>query len=1530
MKTKARRISTLITLVLLVAVMVFGVVAIPAFAAEETKEQSGFFTKDPKDPSTYAYSMAVVGDTQTLSDSDYNNRNTDGYVKRMDTLYNWISNNIEAKKIGLVLGLGDIVENWENPLDFPTYEGKEEGNQSIWEWENAGRVFNAYLEDANGVKVPYTLVRGNHDSDNAYNAFIASSVMSDYRAQYSGENAGFYVDSKGKTKYDTSFMKLTLGTTNWLVITLDWGVTERELDWAAELISTNSGHRVILTMHNYLFHDRTVDSVTGSAASAMPNPNWDYNTDMLANNKTAENPEGPVYNADGIWERLASRYENIDLVLSGHVPNDAPQRSQLVGANGKTITQILIDPQSMDLAAKNTSGTGMVAMLYFNDDGSLADTQWDEKTVDLEWYSTIKDKYFKTANQYTLNLDLYDGGVKTENYGTIPAEYADEKTYPFVVFGHDTDIDEYFFLGAYNSWTQAYSSLGVIAGTSGKDALGCILLRDDYVFEDSTYQLHRVSLKSVTLDLGGNTVTTTTNNTPFFASNVATENSYVMNVLNGTFVNGSEYRAFITTGCDAGSNGSSFTYNFSGVTFKFAENAATTKLVAETFTMDKGNLTNTQYLNFDNCTFDLTNKPDKTVTLFSMCEDNSGSYTTQNAHINITNSSVVGDVTNVVAVKKNDTDSFKAEIGGDAQFVGEYGFVPSNVMSNASTNPFVFFNGDAANGYIYYSAGKLSSLRKKTTSATSATTIDDYANYVGKTACLIAENYTLATAINPLYIDGEFVIDLCGNTLSRNGAYLFDTISHQATVGENTTKVTIKNGSMNSIDKWFIAFNNNTLTTAHKFFELTFDKVTFKYNSTSARADGAFINAWAGNDDADNYGLNTSIQFNDCIYDFTNAPKNAVMFNFKGADAVCESDVIATFNGGEIITSDANAGWRLFTTDLSEKKNAKDGKDTANEIHFNNGKDGTPLKIKVSNTTAANQPNATHYYEATDADYCFKKAADGSYHLSKAYFDLLDSSLVLSGKYAAWNDVFAAAMKLSNSTILLLDNAEVVSEQGTVGTYQNTVTVDLNGKTLYKAGDKYIVSTYYSNTGASNTKITFKNGELNKTAGKYGFFCANYTSEANKNTEVANLDFQFDNVTFTHTYSGSGVNEFIFSLFENGYSVSTTKGTHTDAVFNNCTFNYRGEIFKLNHSKDSEGANKSVFNIVINGGKLVPMAGAETRPTLFSKDSKDTVTFAKTEGGEYTRIIVPATAAAPTYEFNGLKFAKESENGTTTTYILVPSASIGLDFTPKASVTLDSTLIFNIYLPDHAGLGAVTLNGETVALGEANDGYYVISTPLMASESAEELKLVVNLTVDGTSLKGSFTFSTVKYAEKLLATAGISAAEQTLAKDMLAYINSAYVFFNGSAVAEITALLDGYASKAVETTDAKQTVPGLSGATFTLEAKPTVQFFFAEGFGYEDFTFKVGGRTLTVADVEEKTDEYVKFALFAYEMTETFSYTVGGESGEYNLIAYYAYASGTGENDYKGDDKAELTDLAAKFYNYCASAKAYRASVIGK
>ena len=545
---------------------------------------------------------------------------------------------------------------------------------------------------------------------------------------------------------------------------------------------------------------------------------------------------------------------------------------------------------------------------------------------------------------------------------------------------------------------------------------------------------------------------------------------------------------------------------------------------------------------------------------------------------------------------------------------------------------------------------------------------------------------------------------------------------------------------------------------------------------------------------------------------------------------------------------------------------------------------------------------------------------------------LFDSDKKCLGGFPSVNEAFTYLIgncDLAGSyNILLRDNARKSDTNVNFNSFKGTLTIDLNGYEIkVDEGGNYLIDIYVDDDRAPKATFNIKNGMLTKVHGR-GIACLNYGT-ANF-TADSKTTFVFDNVTFRANSSVNNGNV-VFATWENGYSVSSAKMV-VASTFNNCTFDMKNSIDNaIMLPLTYNNKDRVVHNVTVNGGTVICDTLSDFADNFVTLDGNsngraDSISFAKN-----MRVTLPNTEDAPTSDAEGLKFVKESENGTTTTYILVPSASIGLDFTPKASVTLDSTLIFNIYLPAHAGLGAVTLNGEIVALGEAVDGYYVISTPLMASESAEELKLVVNLTVDGTSLKGSFTFSTVKYAEKLLATAGISTAEQTLAKDMLAYINSAYVFFNGESVAKIDTILNGYTSATtINKANAKKTVPGLSGATFTLEAKPTVQFFFADGFKYADFTFKVGGRTLTMADVEEKTDEYVKFALFAYEMTETFSYTVGGDSGEYNLIAYYAYASGTGNNDYKGTDKAELTDLAAKFYNYCLSAKAYRASVIGK
>ena len=413
--------------------------------------------------------------------------------------------------------------------------------------------------------------------------------------------------------------------------------------------------------------------------------------------------------------------------------------------------------------------------------------------------------------------------------------------------------------------------------------------------------------------------------------------------------------------------------------------------------------------------------------------------------------------------------------------------------------------------------------------------------------------------------------------------------------------------------------------------------------------------------------------------------------------------------------------------------------------------------------------------------------------------------------------------------------------------------------------------------------------------------------------------------------------------------VTDSNGTvvnNTSMSFTNCEFDAVTNAPSGVAPFDLDNTDINTVNITFNGSSIK----ANTWAGVLTKSENETLTFAKFDG-KYLTVKLQKGASAPTgtYVDNGidvesaddditLAFKKVSGTETTDIYELVIEAAANLDFTPKASVTLDSNLIFNIYIPKHESLTSVTVSEiagfklDDYSLTE--DGkYYIVPVELSAYEAAKTLTLVVNLTVNGSPIKGTFTFSTVKYAEKLIEM-NTSDKEVTLAKDMLAYVRSAYAFFNGTTVPEIDEVLDTYASTTViNTADAKKTVTGLTGATFVLGARPAVRFYFSGAYAYNLFSFKVGERALEITDDNYNASEnYVEFSLFAYEMTEVFSYEIADTEikGEYNLISYYAYASGNGENDYKGDNKATLTDVTAKFYNYCASARAYRDSVINK
>jgi len=308
-------------------------------------------------PKDYAYSFAVIGDIQTLTYS---------YPEQLSSLYSWIRDNTQSKKIKYVIGLGDITEK-----------------NSIAEYE---RVKKAY-ELIDGV-VPFSIIRGNHDRANLSSAVYDAHIT---QAKYGDEITGAFDTSMCNT-----YRILQIGQVKYLFMNLDYLLLDPVLEWANNVISENTDCQVIVSTHIYM-------SQTGSY----------YKLDTSSGIGTKY---GCQNNGQGLWDKLLSKHENIVMLLCGHSPTDNIYYRQTTATNGNKVTEMLIDPQTTD---KNYSGTGLIAMFYFSEDGTQ---------LEVQYYSTTKDSYFKSNNQFRLTLDVPASTVQPTTQPTAPAPAPSETT----------------------------------------------------------------------------------------------------------------------------------------------------------------------------------------------------------------------------------------------------------------------------------------------------------------------------------------------------------------------------------------------------------------------------------------------------------------------------------------------------------------------------------------------------------------------------------------------------------------------------------------------------------------------------------------------------------------------------------------------------------------------------------------------------------------------------------------------------------------------------------------------------------------------------------------------------------------------------------------------------------------------------------------------------------------------------------------------------------------------------------------------
>lgn len=258
----------------------------------------------------------------------------------------WIVDHRDALNIQMVLGEGDIVNDFSSPA----------------QQQNADTAFRVL--DRSGV--PYMLAIGNHDYDHAepkdgrpvagFNRFFGPS-------RYAGRD--YYRGNFPSGSNENFFGVLNIGGKDFLFLILEFMPRPESVEWAESVLKANPDKQVIVVTHSYMFVDDTrVDSCDTD--------------DMPAGNSTG----------DDLWQQLR-KFPNVIMVLSGHLTNGQAAHRSDIGDNGNLVNAIFANYQTFP-----HGGDGWLRIITFHP---------AQNSISVQTYSPFL-KRFKTdkRNQFTL------------------------------------------------------------------------------------------------------------------------------------------------------------------------------------------------------------------------------------------------------------------------------------------------------------------------------------------------------------------------------------------------------------------------------------------------------------------------------------------------------------------------------------------------------------------------------------------------------------------------------------------------------------------------------------------------------------------------------------------------------------------------------------------------------------------------------------------------------------------------------------------------------------------------------------------------------------------------------------------------------------------------------------------------------------------------------------------------------------------------------------------------------------------------
>jgi hypothetical protein len=236
----------------------------------------------------------------------------------------WIAEHAEELDVQLIAHVGDVTE-WN----------------SIAEWGVAERG----LADLDGV-APMMIVTGNHDYEIAGER---ASRLSTYWPADALRAKGIFGGSFEPDRTENCYIVTQVRGQPWLVLGLEWGPRDAVLDWAGDVLDAHPDHHVVIVTHAYTYLDNTRYDWAAHGTTQRYNPH------------SYVGPRWPEVNdGEEIWQKLVAPRSNVDLVVSGHVPDEGVGRLSSVAAGGKLVHQLLADFQSGPMG-----GNGYLRLMTF-------------------------------------------------------------------------------------------------------------------------------------------------------------------------------------------------------------------------------------------------------------------------------------------------------------------------------------------------------------------------------------------------------------------------------------------------------------------------------------------------------------------------------------------------------------------------------------------------------------------------------------------------------------------------------------------------------------------------------------------------------------------------------------------------------------------------------------------------------------------------------------------------------------------------------------------------------------------------------------------------------------------------------------------------------------------------------------------------------------------------------------------------------------------------------------------------------------